>query len=314
MPNQLLVLVNGAGGAAAAAGDALSDTLVAAFSATGVTAEVQILAAGAIAAAITAALKKRRRVVVAGGDGTAACAAQAMIGSDAELALLPLGTLNHLARDLGIPGDLTAAAEVAAHGSATTIDVGEVNGHRFVNNASIGIYPSMVRGRDAHREHRGWPKWLATVPAAWQALSGLRHHRLRVDMGEGEQPLVTPLLFVGNNNYSLDAGKVGSRASLQGGMLSVYALTSRSRLSLIWFAIRALFGRVDRDADFVALGTCEALRVRASRHLVEIALDGEVCNITSPLEFRICAGALRIATPFDPSAGEKVALNQKAPP
>ena len=301
MTNQLLVLVNSAGGAAAAAGDALSDILIGAFAATGVTADVHILAAGATAAAIAAAAKKQRRVIVAGGDGTAACAAQAMIGSAAELAILPLGTLNHLARDLGIPADLNAAAEIAAHGPATMIDVGEVNGHRFVNNVSIGIYPSMVRGRDAHRESKSWPKWLATVPAAWQALSGLRPHRLRIDMGQGEQPIVTPLLFVGNNSYSFDAGKVGSRASLQEGVLSVYAITSRSRLSLIWFAIRALFGRIDRQSDFAALGTCEALTVRAARDSVELALDGELCAIASPLEFRIHAGALRIAAPPDPA-------------
>ena len=108
MTNQLLVIVNSAGGAAAAAGDVLSDMLIGAFAATGVTADVHILAAGAMAAAIAAAAKKQRRVVVAGGDGTAACAAQAMIGSAAELAILPLGTLNHLAGDLGIPADLNA--------------------------------------------------------------------------------------------------------------------------------------------------------------------------------------------------------------
>jgi len=309
MVNQLLVLVNSAGGAAASAGDALSDMLVSAFIATGVTADVRILGAGAMGAAIASAVEKRRRIVVAGGDGTAACAAQAIIGSDAELALLPLGTLNHLARDLGIPADLNAAAEVAAHGAATRIDVGEVNGRRFVNNVSIGIYPSMIRERDAHRQSRGWPKWLATIPAAWQAISGLRRHRLRIDMGQGEQPLITPLLLVGNNGYLLDAGKLGSRASLQDGMLSVYAVSSRSRLSLIWFAVRALLGRVDREADFVALGTCEALTVRASRPSVEIAIDGELCRMACPLIFRMHAGALRIATPRDPSVSEEAACS-----
>ena len=291
------VLVNRAGGAAAKAGDGLEDVLRAAFAAAGVTADLALLAPAALGDALKSAAATGGRIIVAGGDGTLASAAQALAGSGTELALLPLGTLNHFARDLGIPADLEAAAALAVHGLATGIDVANVNGHRFINNASIGLYPLMVRQRDTVRKRRGWPKWLATLPAFTYTLSRLPHHRLHIDMGRGDKPVVTPLLFIGNNLYSLDQGTVGSRKSLQAGQLSVYAVAHRSRKALLWFATRALFGRADLLADFVMLGDTVGLTVRSASGSIEIALDGEVRRLRSPLAFGIEPAALRVVVP-----------------
>jgi diacylglycerol kinase family enzyme len=297
----LTVLVNRAGGAAAAAGAELPDMIAAAFARAGAEVMVRLLDADGMAEAARAA-SGAGRVVIAGGDGTVACVAQALKGADVELALLPLGTLNHLARDAGIPSDLDAAARLAVEGKAGAIDVAEVNGIRFVNNASIGLYPDMVRRRDGTRESRGWPKWLATIPAAWEALARLPHHRLRIDMGEGEQPLVTPLLFVGNNRYDLAPGKVGSRASLKDGKLSIFAVARRGRGALIWFALRTLAGRTNRDTDYVAIGEGATLTVHAEGGRIEIALDGEVRRLDSPLRFSVDRGGLRLVMP-PPDAG-----------
>lgn len=295
----LPVFVNREGGWAAAQGDAAHAKIAAAFAGAGAQADIAMLAPDAIADAVARAARAHARIVVAGGDGTIACAAQAMIGATCELALLPLGTLNHLARDLGIPADLEGAAALAAQGAAAAIDIGTVNGRRFVNNVSIGLYPFMVRERDAVRRLHGWPKWLASIPASWQALARFRHHRLRIDLGTGEQPLLTPLLFVGNNHYSLDAGSVGSRASLRDGRLAVYAVARRSRGALIWFALRALAGRVDPVRDFVALDDVAAFRITAHGGSIEVAMDGETERLESPLDFAIEPGALRVVTPPD---------------
>ena len=295
MARTLPVIVNKNGGTAAKLGDTLEPSLRDAFAAAGAEADVKPLEGDAIARAIGAAAKKGR-VVVAGGDGTLSAAAGALAGTDAELALLPLGTLNHLARDLGLPTDVKEAAKVAATGTPTAIDVAEVNGHVFVNNASIGLYPAMVQTRDELQRDKGWPKWLSALPAAYAALERLPHHRLRIDLGRGERTIVTPLLFVGNNRYSLDKGEIGRRASLTDGKLSVCAVAYRSRLALLWFAARVLVGRARRDADFVMLGECEALRVWSMGASIEIALDGEVLRIASPLEFQIRPGALQVVT------------------
>jgi len=292
----LTILVNAAGGKAMAAGDGLVGILERAFAASGHRADVRLLRGDAMAEAVAGAARAGR-VIVAGGDGTMACAAQALGDGGAELALLPLGTLNHLARDLGIPDDLNAAASLAATGTAVAIDVGEVNGRRFVNNASIGLYPFMVRQRDGVRKRKHWPKWLATIPAAWAALARLPHHRLRIDLGTGERDLVTPMLFVGNNRYTLEGGEIGSRARLTDGLLSVYALAPHSRAALLWFALRTLFGRIDWKTDFIVLGECASLTVRSAGASIELALDGEVIRLESPLRFRIRAGALHVVAP-----------------
>lgn len=168
MAAKLPVIVNRNGGTAAKMGDRLVPALTDAFEAAGVSAAIEPLDGKHIPAAIEKAAKQGR-VVVAGGDGTVSCAAQQLAGSEAELGLLPLGTLNHLARDLGLPTDLDEAAKVAATGNAIAIDVAEVNGHVFVNNASIGLYPLMVRAREGLQDGKGWPKWLSTIPAAYAA-------------------------------------------------------------------------------------------------------------------------------------------------
>jgi diacylglycerol kinase family enzyme len=292
------VIVNRNGGAAAKMGDALPKALEQAFAGTGTTADISLLEAKQIPDAIEAAAKAGR-VIVAGGDGTAAGAAQILAGSNTELGLLPLGTLNHLARDLGIPADLGKAADIAVNGQPAAIDVGEVNGQVFVNNASIGLYPLMVRKREGLQRAKGWPKWLSTLPAAFAVIERLPHHRLRLDWGKGERAIVTPLLFVGNNVYSLDRGEVGKRGTLTDGKLSVYAVTHRRRAALIWFAMRALVGRAERSLDFETLGECETLTVSSSSGTIEIALDGELRRMDSPLEFRIRPGALTVMTPGD---------------
>ena len=299
------VLVNRGGGAAAAAGDRLKPDIEAAFAKAGAQAEVRLLEGAEMAEAVAASIGRRERLAVAGGDGSLSCASAALAGNaDAPaLAILPLGTLNHLARDLHIPSELDAAAALAVRGAARTIDVGTVNERSFVNNASIGLYPMMVRSRDDARARHGLPKWLASVPAALTALHRLPHHRLRLDIEGLDRTVVTPLLFVGNNDYSLDRGALGTRASLADGRLSVFAVARRSRLGLLWFAARALAGRTNRDTDFEALGDMTALTVRGHGGDIHMAIDGEVVRLSFPLRFSVRPKALRVIAPADGGGG-----------
>jgi len=292
----LPVLVNRKGGNAASAGETLEARLVQAFAAADAQIDLRLLDGPDTPDAVGEAAAQSRRVVVGGGDGTAACAAQILADVDVEMALLPLGTLNHLARDLSIPPTLENAVTLAVKGEARPIDLAEVNDHVFANNASIGLYPTMVRRRDAYRDRLGIPKWLAAIPASWHAWTRLRRYRLSLDMGDGPKPLVTALLFVGNNLYSLERGQIGQRASVDRGSLSVFALAAPGRFALLWFLLRAVIGRADHHKDFIAYGECESLTVHADRRRVDIGLDGEVRELEFPLHFRVRAGALRIVT------------------
>jgi len=246
-----------------------------------------------MAGAIGDLVASQKRLVVAGGDGTISSVAGVLAGTDTELAILPLGTLNHFARDAGIPAELTAAAAVAVHGRVTKVDTVRVGDHSFVNNASLGIYPVMVRSRDALQKE-GLSKRVSALPAAWAALTKEHDLHLEIDIGQGPRPLVTPLLFIGNNEYSLDGGSVGKRASLDSGELCVLAVRHRTRLALAWFALRTIAGKSSPATDFAVIGSTRTLRLSAARTNIQIAIDGEVIQMPVPLEFSIRPRSLNL--------------------
>ena len=243
-----------------------------------------------------AVLSGERTVVAAGGDGTVGAVAAALVDSEATMAVLPVGTLNHFAKELGIPHELEAAVEVALTGAIHAIDVGEVNGRIFVNNSSLGLYPAIVFAREYRRRH-GWSKWLAM---AWASLSVPRRFpSLSVSLeagGEGAS-VVTPLLFVGNNEYPVEGFRFGRRRSLDGGRLWVFvAPPPHSRWRALRRTLRALFKRDRRDRDFSVFQTRE-LRVETTREQVRVALDGEIFRVPPPLRYRSRPLALRVRVP-----------------
>ena len=289
------VLVNRAGGTAAGHGEGLGDMVEAAFANAGVAIDLRLIA-GCEMTAAARSVAGTPLVVIGGGDGTLGCAAAELAGSGSAMGILPLGTRNHLARELGVPADLEGAARLIAERSTRRIDLGRVGERVFVNNASIGLYPALVRRRDENPA----PKWLAALPATLGALSRLRHHRLRLVMGDdlnGERQVVTPLLFVGNNRYTLDRQALGTRDALDDGVLSVFAVASRRRLALVGFALRTLTGRADPERDFAAIGEAAALTVHGRSRQIDVALDGEVVRLSMPLRFRSDPGALTVVAP-----------------
>lgn len=290
MSEPVPVLVNAGGGTARAKGDKLRDEIEEAFAAVGLAIDLRLLS-GHELATVASAVSDRPLVVIGGGDGTLGSAAQALVdGGGAALGILPLGTRNHLAVELGIPSDLAGAAQLIATGARRRIDLARVNGQAFVNNASVGFYPRLVRERD----EIGLPKKLAAIPATTRALGRMRHHRMRLDLPGGRRQVITPMLFVGNNRYTLERGHLGEREALDDGMLSVYAVASRRRLALIGFALRTLAGRADPDRDFAAIGDTRELTVRGRSDRIDIALDGEVRRLAMPLRFTIGPGALTV--------------------
>ncbi|TGX45820.1 sphingosine kinase [Sphingomonas naasensis] len=290
------VLVNRSGGTAAARGDALGPEIEKAFADAGLAIDLQLLPGDRVAEA-AAKVADRELVVVGGGDGTLGGAAGALAHAGATLGILPLGTRNHLARELGVPLKLPEAAKLIATGTQRRIDLARVNDHVFVNNASIGFYPDLVH----QREDMALPKKLAALPAAAAAVRRMRHRRLRLEMPDREESVVTPMLFVGNNRYVLEAGKLGQREALDDGVLSVYAVASRRRMALIGFALRALIGRADPDRDFAAIGDTPELRVTGPKRCIDVALDGEVKSLAVPLDFTLEARALSVIAPADGS-------------
>lgn len=241
-------------------------------------------------------------LVAGGGDGTVNIAASIVVGREIPLGVLPLGTLNHFAKDLGIPLDLEEAANVVLNGMVCRVDVGEVNGLVFINNSSLGVYPAIVRLRERYQAS-GLGKWIA---ALWSGLAVLRRHSfmaVRI-LAEGQAVVRrTPFVFVGNNEYRMVGLHAGSRESLTRGRLAVYVLSAERRIGLLRLAWQVLLKGVDEVKELDLL-TVEQATIETVRHRLQVALDGEVVALESPLEYRIRPADLRVHVPVTTSACE----------
>ena len=296
-----IVLLNCGSGPASKA-KAEPDQVAAAFRAVGVEAAVEsVPASGLDAAARAAAASDADPVVLGGGDGTISAGAGALAGGPKALGILPLGTFNHFARDLGIPLGLEDAVRTIALGRVREVDVGEAGGRPFVNNASIGLYPELVRVRDELRRHHGMGKGRAVLAAAREVLKDPPF--LRVDLRvQGDVARVrTPFVFVGNNRYEMSLFSLGARSALDRGELSLYVARNARKWGIVRLALRALVGRLRQDRDFEALAVPEVEVVTAHRRFVRVALDGELHRLESPVRYRIRPRALRVLVPAAPS-------------
>lgn len=235
-------------------------------------------------------------VIVGGGDGSISAAVSALVGTETLLGILPLGTLNHFARDLKIPNDLNEAAKLIASRKNKRVDVAQMNGRTFINNSAIGLYPLMVVDRDLQRKRLGRSKRLAMIVASARTLARFGHQRLTLTVNDEKARVDTPLLFVGNNDYRIDIGAPGQRESVEDGELCVLVMRQKTRRGLIAASIRALLHR-ERSDDMVRLDAVERLRVSSERSSLAVSLDGEIVRSAPPLDYKICKLALRVIAP-----------------
>jgi len=275
--------------------------LSAAFVRAGVTAEIRVLDGKRLHKAASRALAQARRgdidaVIAGGGDGSIRAVAATLAGTSVPLGIIPLGTRNHFAKDLGLPLDIEGAAETIASGQTRMVDLGEVNGEIFINNSSIGIYPYLIIERDRRRARDGLAKWMAMVPAFLQMLRHFPRRRLRISAEDFARPYRTPCLFVGNNEYGMELFTFGRRHRLDAGRLWFYVVKPRTPLAFFWMVWRMSFGRINeaRDLDRFELARAE---VSARATQLSVALDGEVSFMHTPLHYRSRAQALRVIVP-----------------
>lgn len=296
MPAAIPVILNARAGSSEAA--ETCDKLPELFAAAGLEARLLVAAPDEDIIALTRrALREKPPLVVAGGgDGTISAVASVLAGTDVALGVLPMGTLNHFARDLGIPKSLDEAIANLATGHATQIDVGEVNGRIFINNSSLGLYPQLVHHRDQQQQRLGRTKWHAFFSAALVVLR--RYPSMAVTVRVEGTDLIrrTPLVFIGNNSYQMEGLDIGKRAAIDAGILSLYLPRRAGRMGLIRIALRALFGRLRAVKDFDSLRATD-FTIETKRERVRVAADGEVLAMDAPLNYRIRAGALRVIVP-----------------
>jgi len=268
------------------------------FATHGIAVRVELAADGlAVAEAVRRAMKHAPRMIVAGGgDGTVNCIATHLVDTDICLGVLPLGTLNHFAKDLKIPLALEEAVRTIAAAHTTRVDVGEVNDRIFLNNSSLGLYPDIVHDREQQQRRLGRGKWPA---AAWAALAALRRYpflSMRLDVNGERLARRTPFVFIGNNAYTMQGLAIGERARLDEGVLSLYVAQHPTRLGLLRFALDALRGRLGSEPDFDIL-QAPGFDIDTPHKRLRVATDGEVTVMNPPLRYRMRPGALTVLVP-----------------
>lgn len=268
-----------------------------AFKAAGVDAKIAVAQSGPEVSSLArrAARGDAEVIVAGGGDGTISSVAAAVIETNKLLGVLPFGTMNHFAKDLHIPLELPGAVATIVAGNVKQVDVGEVNGNVFINNSSLGLYPSIIRAREKQQQlGRGkWPAYL------WAALAVMRRYpflNVRISVDGAELRSHTPFVFVGNNEYKMETLNIGGRACLDKGELTLYMTNRTGRLGLIRLALRALLGGLHQEKDFVALCTRE-IWIETRHHHLRVAVDGEVTRMMPPLHYRVRPGALSVLAP-----------------
>lgn len=268
------------------------------FAAAGAAVRFMPLAGGVDTAALVhaAVADGATAIVAAGGDGTVNSVATALVGSATPLGVLPMGTLNHFARDSGIPFDLPAAVATIVAAHTTRIDVGAVNDRLFLNNSSLGVYPDIVVEREKLRQ-QGYHKWVALAIASARVVRHYRGLRVRMEADQTRGRARTAFLFVGNNEYEVEGLRLGARARIDCGALFAYLAPRVHARELPKLLGLALLGRV-RNSHTLESFPARELRVETPRRRrLRVAIDGEVTVMRPPLLFSIKRLALTVIVP-----------------
>lgn len=234
-------------------------------------------------------------VIAGGGDGTLSATAAGLVRTETIFGVLPVGTLNHFARDLGVPLDLDAAAQVINSGHVAHVDVGEVNGKTFLNNAILGLYP-IYRAIRADLERRRWHPKLAFVWGWMTTLRKMPFFRLHFFVNGHEVTRKTPYVLIGNNEHAMEGWHLGNRSTLNSGRLWIYVLRPQSRWAVAGMALKLILGLFRRHEYFDVFQAAEVYVDTRSRRL-SVSLDGEIHVMQTPLRLRSLPSSLKVFVP-----------------
>jgi len=235
-------------------------------------------------------------IVSAGGDGTATAVAHGIAGSGKILAILPLGTANMLARDLGIPIALEKAVAALADTDTIEIDAGEVNGRLFLHNVVVGTIPAIAAARERVRGQNivallGFFRYLI------RRLRNARRTAVSITSRDTDDRIERiHAIAVANNSYDQGWGKLFSRSCLDAGSLTLYILHRLSFADAVRLWLEMAMGRWQEDEALV-IESVRSVTLGAKRQAISAMIDGEVATLQTPLNFRIRERAVRVLVP-----------------
>ncbi|WMT90956.1 diacylglycerol kinase family protein [Pelagibacterium sp. H642] len=236
-------------------------------------------------------------IIAAGGDGTVTALATAVIDSDKNLAILPLGTANLLARDLGVPLDMEECVDALATMEPLAIDVSEVNGTIFLHKAVIGVIPELAAGREYIRG-QGVGAKIGYMRYFFRRIGRARRLALEIATGDGQTRIErVQAIAVASNAYDEGLGRFFHRDKLDTGLLTIYVLRHLNFGDMIKLATGMLAGHW-RDYDALDISTAKTVTIRSKKPRLQLMIDGEVTSMEVPLNFKIYPRALSVLAPL----------------
>lgn len=238
-------------------------------------------------------------LVAAGGDGTLNAVATVAHARRLPFAVLPLGTFNYFARNLGISLDSAAAARVIVEGHVRRMAVGRVNGRLFLNNASIGLYRRLIEHREMHKRRFGRNRLVALLSGIVSLLREHRSYQLRLEIDGQPMMLSSLMVFFGRNALQMESLGLDEALCVARGELAVLALREVNRIELLGLALRGALARLETAENLRQYCACKVqvdwLDGRSRR--IRVAVDGELVDCTLPLTIESVPDALQVIVP-----------------
>ncbi len=234
-----------------------------------------------------------RTFLVAGGDGSIHHVAQALVGTEGILGVVPAGSVNHLARDLDLPvDDWRAAFDIALRGEVRQIDVGRINGQYFLNSVMLGIYPAISEFRERFRSLHS--RWRAYLKAIRLAMHHFPHVTLVVEYEGRVETMRTQMFVISVNAYDLtQTGVISPKTTFNDGRLAVYSLSFMSRVQFVGVVAKYLRGRISDVPGFRSIRT-PSLRLDTGKRRLRVAIDGELVDLDAPLQIAAVPASLLV--------------------
>jgi diacylglycerol kinase family enzyme len=243
-------------------------------------------------------------LVAAGGDGTLNAVASSAIDCGWTLGIIPLGTFNFYARDLGLPLDAAAATRVLTDGLVRSVAVGRINGRLFLNNASFGLYRQLLEDREEMKQRLGRYRLVAAYAAMLTLWHHRRSYRLNVCIDGRDERWRTSMVFLGLNSLQLEKLQLEIAACAKDDRLAVIAPKPLSRWSLLWLAFKGAFGRLKPKEELLCRCASRLTLSWVGHSRGRVAVDGETFECKMPLEVEVLPGALRVLVPRTPEKRE----------
>lgn len=226
-------------------------------------------------------------LVAAGGDGTICGVAEAARRSGKILGVIPLGTFNYFANNLGIPLEVEEAARVVVEGKMIYAPLLDLDGRLILNNTSIGIHPAVLMKR--RQLYRRWGRsqvtaYLSVMMTAFRPAPRLR---VRLETDDGELVRETPLVLVCSNAYQVENFALEGKECLAGGKFAVYVACHSGRATIVKLGLRTVLRRLREGIDYEVICATDVTIDALRRRRLRAAVDGELGKLNSPMRFRV---------------------------